>query len=188
VIQGAGFWIRALARSIDLLVHYAAVFAALILVMLALVIYCDLAHKDFNQFIAKLGPFTFLSALMSVLGALTYHALSESIHGSSLGKLVCGLVVVTDRATPCRFGAAFGRSAAFYIDGLFFGGIAAMSMADSSRHQRLGDKWCHTVVARRSAVPPGALRGASRFILAFVLALAGDMALSGAGLVLKVFL
>jgi uncharacterized RDD family membrane protein YckC len=92
------------------------------------------------------------------LGTLSYHVLSESIGGASLGKWICGLRVYSADFSPdgtflvtlrrCTFGGALVRSLAVLVDGLFFCAIGYFSMEGSRWRQRLGDKWGHTVVVK----------------------------------------
>lgn len=184
-LEGAGFWIRALARLIDLAFHYVTAFAAMIVVVVILAIYASTKGLDLQVLIAKLGPFSILSAFLSILGSWAMHALCEGLHGSTLGKRLCGLAVISEGGHPCSFKQGLGRSAAFYIDSLFFGLVAASQMSDSPKRQRLGDKWCHTIVARRSALPPSAVRGWGRFFAVFATAFLVDTALIAVGLLQK---
>jgi hypothetical protein len=66
-----------------------------------------------------------------------------------LGKLICGLVVVKENGQSCGLLAAFGRSLAFFVDSLFWGIPALISMSDSAKQQRLGDRWAKTMVVKR---------------------------------------
>ena len=54
---------------------------------------------------------------VGLMGAILTEAIGEGIAGVTMGKLVCGLRVATDAGTPCGFGAALGRSAAFLSAG-----------------------------------------------------------------------
>jgi uncharacterized RDD family membrane protein YckC len=109
--------------------------------------------------------------LVSFLGNTLYHAISECIGGASVGKLVCGLRVVSEDFTPVSFRGALIRSAVFPLDAVFFGLIAYRSMKRSSLAQRVGDHWGGTaVVSRRNF--PAAARGPARVLLGLSLSLA----------------
>jgi uncharacterized RDD family membrane protein YckC len=85
------------------------------------------------------------------VGFALYHAAMEGIHGSTVGKRLLGLVVTTSQRRPISLRAALGRSFAFYVDSLFFGAVAATLM-EPPLQQRYGDKWCGTVVTKRSTL------------------------------------
>jgi hypothetical protein len=55
-------------------------------------------------------------------------------------------------------------------------------MQKTLKEQRHGDEWAHTIVCKRSAIAPDHLRGASRFVLAMMLATMADAALTMVGL------
>src|SRR5262249_19587234 len=92
-----------------------------------------------------------LGFLCALLGWIAYHITCESIHGSTLGKLVCSLAVVQEDGSPCRF-KAFTRSFAYQVDALFFTLIGYTAMRGNAQQQRHGDRWGHTVGARRSSL------------------------------------
>jgi uncharacterized RDD family membrane protein YckC len=181
--QGAGFWIRALARIIDtiLLLIIGFIVGILIGVIMGIIIGITLGiagvppesiEKAIEDFLQRSGGLTLVNYALSILATIVYYSVCESLHGSTLGKLICGLVVVTEKGTPCGIGSALGRSAAFLLDALFFGIIAAVSMSSSPKRQRLGDKWFHTVVAKRRDLQPEQLRSAWRFVIVLMGAVA----------------
>ena len=118
------------------------------------------------------------------MGAILFHTLSEGLNGSSLGKRICGLVVTTDTLTNCSLKSALGRSVAFYLDGLFFGAIAAGEMQSSSLRQRYGDKWNHTIVVRRANLP-SSFEPKHRFMRVLLLATFVDVLFLFSGFVFK---
>ena len=77
-----------------------------------------------------------------------YQAASEFVGGASVGKLVCGLRVVSEDFTHVSFRGAFIRSCAFLVDGFLFGYIGYRSMNMSSLAQRYGDHWGGTTVVK----------------------------------------
>lgn len=183
---GSSFWIRFLARFIDLVPHYVAIFFSFIPAGILLLIYAQLAHKDFNLLWRQIIPGSWFWYLFAILGSMTFHVISEGLHGASLGKLICGIAVMSEDKKPCSMRQALGRSAAYYIDGLFFGAIAAMNMSDSQMKQRLGDKWCRTVVCKRRDLPDEIRRSGWRFFGVFCLAFWANAFIQSIGLVIHV--
>lgn len=162
-LEGVGFWPRALARLVDMVIHFlvSSVTGFFFGIMLSI---AGGGHIPPLVLARLRGPG--LSAfLLILLGSILFEATCESVHGSTPGKLMLGMVVVQEDGSPCRARAAAIRSFAYMIDALFFGLIAYSAMQQSPKEQRLGDKWAETVVCKRSAVAPGNLRGPGRFIL-----------------------
>ncbi len=110
---------------------------------------------------AELGKQTIGGFVLSAIGAIAYHTLSEGLGGASIGKLVCGLRTIGTDGRPCSIGSALKRSLAFYVDGFFFGLVAYSAMSKSVLNQRIGDRWGDTAVVRAQAVPATAARGAA---------------------------
>jgi len=163
VVVGAGFWIRAFARVIDtvfgyILAHFVGMAGALVLIAL--------------QFLSIVRPGWPLRILQNrfdlvpfnIAGAILYHTFCEGLYGATLGKLFCGLRVLSEDRTPCRLWAGFIRSAAYIIDAFFFGLVAWLEMSKSDAEQRHGDNWAHTVVVKRAAVPAESKLSEFRFV------------------------
>jgi uncharacterized RDD family membrane protein YckC len=106
------------------------------------------------------------SLALSFVAAVAFHALAEGIHGSTPGKMMLGLTVLDSAGGFCKPGAALVRELAYFVDALFFGIVAYLSMKDSALRQRLGDKWAGTVVVRRRSLQPTQRRSTGRFIAA----------------------
>lgn len=186
-VYGAGFWHRSLGRIIDMALHLTGSVVALLPVTLFIGIYAGITKTDFNQYFDKIGKgnVTLVLFIFSLSGAIMLHAISEGLNGASLGKRICGLIVISTKKDLCSFKAALGRSAAFYIDGLFFGAVGAVHMSDTQLRQRLGDKWNHTIVCRRKDVEPTTLNSKYGFFKVLLLAFIVDVFLQSAGLILK---
>jgi uncharacterized RDD family membrane protein YckC len=118
-IEGVGFWPRAAARVIDLLVHILVGFCAGFLFTIVQMIAAG-GHPD-RLLVLKLQQTTFASFLLAILGSLVYHTSCEGLHGSTLGKLVLSMVVVQEDGSPCRLKGAVVRSMGDLLDALFFG-------------------------------------------------------------------
>ncbi len=172
---GVSFWPRVGARLIDFVVHYIVAICAAFLFGIVLAVAAAAAQVPVQPLLAKLrvGP---TSILFGLLGAMVYEVVCEAGHGSTLGKLALGMVVLQEDGTPCRFKPALIRSAAYFIDALFFGIVGYFCMQKSPQEQRHGDEWAHTVVCKRAATPPDQLRSGQRFAAVFLLAMAADAA------------
>src|SRR2546425_8419934 len=97
--EGAGFFIRAVARILDLLVHLlvstvTGVVAGLVIVFAEIAV-----HADAQAALARLTTTPASGYLAALLGGAWLHVVSEGLHGSTLGKRVCGLTVVAEDGT-----------------------------------------------------------------------------------------
>jgi len=182
-IEGVGFWPRFLARLIDLGAHYFVSFCAGILFVMMLVIASG-GHVS-PLVLARLRHTGLVGVAFALLGSIAYEAICESVHGSTLGKLMLSMVVIQENGSPCGARSALTRSLAYLIDSLFFGLVGYSSMQNSPQQQRLGDQWAETIVCKRSAVAPENLRGPGLFIVGLLFALMADAALAMIGLLLK---
>jgi uncharacterized RDD family membrane protein YckC len=168
ISTGAGFWIRAGARIIDALYGLVLGFFVGLLAGICLVI-LDRAGWITPGWQGRVKGLNFPGFGLSLLGGILYHSLTEGLYGASLGKLICGLRVVSETGQPITVGKAFLRSLAYLWDALFFGLIAYTSMKESELNQRYGDKWAHTVVIRSKDLPGESRKGAEIFVLAFLM-------------------
>jgi uncharacterized RDD family membrane protein YckC len=114
----AGFGIRLLARIVDtffgLFIGLSAGFVggiAIVILNHAGIIAPGWQHR--------IHGFSLLTLGFSLLGNIAYHFFCEGIHGATLGKLCCGLRVVTEDGKPSNLKGALIRTLAFYIDGFF---------------------------------------------------------------------
>lgn len=182
---GVSFWPRVAARLIDLVVHYAIALVAGFGLGIVVVIVAAAAGADPQAYFAKWKGDTILTMVMALLGQILYHTMCEGLHGSTVGKLILGQVVVTTGRKPCGLVAALKRSLAYFFDGLFFGAVGYFHMQKTKMMQRYGDDWADTVVCKRSQLPPESLRGGGRFVLALLAAAAMDGAFITLGIVLQ---
>jgi uncharacterized RDD family membrane protein YckC len=172
--EGAGFWIRALARAIDLLVHMAVGLACGFMAALLIAFGSALRGASPDDTLLQLSVATRFGFVAAVLGSLAPHVLAEGLHGSTIGKRLCGLTVIFEDGTPATLGAALKRNILYFFDALFFGMLAAMKMSESERRQRYGDVWAGTQVVRLSSLDAGAGRSWMRFALGTALGVAVD--------------
>jgi uncharacterized RDD family membrane protein YckC len=181
-IEGVAFWPRAGARIVDTILHYVVGFCAGIL-FAVLVFVAAAGHPDPLQ-VAKMAHPGIIGFVVALLGAVAFHTICESVHGSTPGKLLFSMVVVQEDGSPCRPTGAFIRSLAYFVDALFFGLIAYFAMQKSAKEQRHGDEWAHTIVCKRSRVSPQNLRSVGKFMLGLFLAIIVDAALIMIGLLM----
>jgi uncharacterized RDD family membrane protein YckC len=74
-----------------------------------------------------------------------YFSIFEWAYGATIGKMILQLRVVREDGTPGGLWTVFLRSLLRYVDGLFFGIPAAMSMCHNY-NQRIGDRVAKTFV------------------------------------------
>src|SRR3954451_3959032 len=127
IASGAGFGIRAAARLIDIVYgimigFFGGVFAGILLILL------DRDGLIVPGWQERLGGVDLAGWGFGLLGTLFYHWLTEGMYGASLGKLLCGLRVVSEGSRPIGLTQAFKRNLAFYWDGLVFGLVGYSSM------------------------------------------------------------
>jgi uncharacterized RDD family membrane protein YckC len=185
IVSGAGFGIRATARVIDIIYGILIGFPGGILAGIILVL-LERGGSMAPGWQQRLGGVDFAGWGFSLLGTLLYHWLTEGMYGASLGKLLCGLRVVSETARPIGFTQALKRSLAFYWDGLFFGLVGYSSMKKSELNQRYGDHWAKTVVIKSSDVPAESKRGWEMFAVAFVLGSFAKVISMAVGLIVHV--
>jgi uncharacterized RDD family membrane protein YckC len=111
----------------------------------------------------------------------------ESLFGATLGKLIFKLRVVNDKGGFANLKSTLIRSAAFFIDSLFMGIVAAAAMSGDPQARRVGDRWGHTVVVKKINLVPQQLRPGWHFIPIFILACAVEFFVVLLTLLLKLF-
>jgi uncharacterized RDD family membrane protein YckC len=127
-----------------------------------------------------------LGFVPGVIGFVVYNVVCVSMHGSTLGKRLLSMVVVQENGTRCRMMPAIIRELSYFVDSLFFGLVGYLAMQKTYQEQRYGDQWAHTVVTKRANVIPEQLRSDGRFVLALMLAVMTDAALSMIGLLILI--
>jgi uncharacterized RDD family membrane protein YckC len=141
--SGAAFGIRAVARVIDEVVMVIPTLLAVVLSAVALVA-LELAGVIAPGWADRFTESSWTPLVL--LGSTVYQAISEGLSGSSVGKQLVGLRVVTLDGGPVDLHAAVTRNLGFLIDGMFVGFIGWLAMRGSERRQRLGDQWADTMV------------------------------------------
>ncbi len=181
--DGVGFWPRAGARIIDTILHTLVGIVAGLAFGIMLGIATALTGSDPAPLIQKAGTSPILAFLAGITGHVAYHTICEGLHGSTLGKMLLGQVVLTDDLQPCGPRSALIRSLAYYVDTLFFGAVGYLVMNKTRQMKRHGDNWADTFVTRRAEVSPDQLRSTGRFVAVLVLAMAMDAAIAMTALV-----
>ena len=169
-----GFGKRAGAHIIDTIIHFGVGLVSGIFAGIVVAIYAAATSTPVEPMLAKMQGTGAAAFALGLFGSVLYHSIMEGLHGSSIGKMLLGIVVLREDGRPCTYVQAIGRAFAFFFDSLFFGLVAHSSMKDSPRQQRYGDKWAGTVVVTRASVPKHMLRGTGRFVGVMFLALFVD--------------
>lgn len=171
-VEYGGVLIRGGARAVDIAFTYILSFAVGIYVYIVLMVIDNGTGSNLAAVWESVSSkLTVRDYLFSALAAFGYQAICEGYHGSTIGKLVFGLVALNEQSlTPCSPTQAIKRTVALVIDFLFFGLVAAFIMNRDSEKQRLGDLWAGTVVVKNRSVPPTSLRSGYRFVVVLTFA------------------
>jgi uncharacterized RDD family membrane protein YckC len=172
--EGVGFWLRALARAIDTLIHIFVSLVTGLATGLLVIFGAAIQGGSPDAAIAKLSADNVLGFVAALIGAIALHVFSEGLHGSSIGKRLCGITVVAEDGSPATLLAALKRNLLYFFDSFFFGWVAARKMGESPKRQRHGDVWGRTMVVRIATLDPSARRSWPRFAVAALLGLAAD--------------
>jgi uncharacterized RDD family membrane protein YckC len=129
-----------------------------------------------------------LLLLCDFLADVLYHTLCEGLYGATLGKLCCGIRVVSEDGAPSTLKGALIRTLAFeFVDCLFFGAAGYTAMRKSPLNQRYGDVWGKTAVIKTSEMAPESKRAPERLLLALGLGIASYVILFVTGMLLKIW-
>lgn len=185
---GVGFGVRLGARIIDTLIHNMIGFVFPFGLFIIIAIYGLIADVSTEPIITRAGKSSLLDFVCALLGSIAFHAICEYIYGASPGKLILQIHVKNENGGPISLVAALSRSAAYFVDSLFFGLVAYESMKKSPLNQRNGDKWAKTVVVKRSDLTPAQIPSWWRFFVALVVAIFADGIISTIPSVFKILL
>jgi uncharacterized RDD family membrane protein YckC/predicted RNA-binding Zn-ribbon protein involved in translation (DUF1610 family) len=162
----AGPLIRATARGIDIL---AGVLISIPATLAAFVLLALLGTPGgMAEWAPRMQELSIAVFVVSFVGQSLYSTLCEWIGGATLGKLACGLRVLSEDFGPPTLRGTFVRAMAFLIDSLFFGIVALHAMQQGPLRQRYGDKWGRTIVVKHRDVP-NSDRGWGRVVLGMAL-------------------
>jgi len=90
--------------------------------------------------------------IMPSLIVFAYYILMEGLIGATLGKMVCGLRVVTKDGINCGIGKSVIRNLLRIIDAMFGYLIGAICVWVSTDNQRLGDMVAGTLVVKKGDI------------------------------------
>ncbi len=181
--KGATFWPRAAARALDLVLQYfVAMFTGVLFTILLTV---AAGGRPPAWVLARISRAHLPVYAASLLGSFAYFVICESIHGSTLGKLLLSLQVLQEDGSRCRPTSAIIRELGYFVDVLFFGFIGYVAMKDTDEQQRYGDQWAHTIVCKRSDVPPESQQSTMRFVLGVMLGIFAYVAFLMMGLLIQ---
>jgi|GEM_PF-1592210 len=144
-VRFASIFRRFLAYFIDSIVTL----VPLIFVIVAVVLYFKdkLDNLAPEKFIVLFG-IVILSVLTMIIIKYLYFSLMEGLWGRTVGKWVCGIMVLRDNFTRCTLGPAFLRNLLRIVDGMFYYFVGVVSIGATLKWQRLGDLAAETVVVR----------------------------------------
>jgi uncharacterized RDD family membrane protein YckC len=160
----AGFAIRLLARLIDMTFGFFVAYVSSFLAILTIVMLGS-AGVISPGWQYRLHAFSMIAILLFMAGESVYHIFCEGIHGATVGKLCCGLRVISQDGQPSTFKGAIIRTLAYLLECQFFGLPAYDSMRRSPLNQRYGDKWGKTAVVKIKETDLGSQRTPTIFIL-----------------------
>jgi uncharacterized RDD family membrane protein YckC len=135
---------------------------------------------------AKINPFYPAGMALGILGGFLYHLFCEGIHGATLGKLICGLRVISSSTRPCSMKASLIRGLGWFIDALVFGLVGYTSMSKTPLKQRYGDVWAKTVVVKTRSLPPSAKRQTGYFLIGLLLGIISIFLTAVLGLIIQI--
>lgn len=131
----AGFWIRFGAKFLDGLILGAANILFTLMVG-------SLLSKPSPQAVLVSSLITFILSLGIAVG---YNSYFLGKYRATLGKMACGLVVVTPEGQPISYGRGAGRYFAELLSGMIFGIGYLMVLFDDEK-RALHDRICNTRV------------------------------------------
>ncbi|HEX8408247.1 MAG TPA: RDD family protein [Thermoanaerobaculia bacterium] len=166
----AGFWIRAAARILDWgVLGVLGLVTGMVMIFVAWMIEGASGHPA-APFIASMERTTLIGWIGSTIATMAYHACFEGTAGSTIGKRLLQLQVMSVTGQPIGFMQGVKRSVAFVVDALFFGAIGGQAMAESPEKRRIGDNWAGTRVVRRRSLPRELQTRRWQMVAGFVLA------------------
>jgi uncharacterized RDD family membrane protein YckC len=173
-LQGVGFWPRAVARLIDMAMHFIISMICGFFVGVAVVVVVTATQGNLQSVMQKFQNTALLSYLLAFVGSVMNHSLSEGIGGRTIGKLILGQVVVKEDGSPCGIKAGLIRSFGYFVDALFFGAVGYSNMKKTPKQQRHGDEWAGTMVCKKSDLPDASLRSRGRIFLGVAAGIVAD--------------
>ncbi len=111
------------------------------------------AYLLFEEDIFFDNPFRFFALILFLMLAMLsvcyfYRSLLEGIWGKTVGKKICGIVVLKDNVTKCDIPRGLLRNLMRIVDLFFYYWVGVVSIVATLKWQRLGDIVAGTVVVR----------------------------------------
>lgn len=185
--EGAGFGVRFGARVIDMVIHYIIWFAIPFVVGTIVAVYAAIAEIPLDQILDNSMPPLLIRFLLPTTSYVLFYAFSECIAGTTVGKLIFRLHVVSIKSKPITFSAALKRSLSFYVDSLLLGLVAYDSMRKSLLNQRIGDRWADTVVVPRANLISSQIPSTGKYILAILVSVVVNSSFALLSSILEIF-
>ena len=135
----ASLFRRFLAKTIDFLI---------VTIPVAVPVFLTVKDDFISENPFKFFGLIFFSMAVMVLGNFIYHSLLEGLWGKTIGKKICGIVVLKDDFTQCTLGSGFLRNLMRIVDSFFYYLVAVVAVAGTMKWQRLGDLVAGTIVVR----------------------------------------
>src|SRR4030042_5007185 len=125
----ASLFRRFLAKTID---------SILLIIPVSIPLYFALKEDIYfdNPFI--LFALTIFSSVLIILGSFFYYSILEGLWGKTIGKMMCGIIVLKDDFTKCNIWRGFLRNFFRIIDNFIYYLVAVVTMAGTMKLQRLG--------------------------------------------------
>lgn len=117
--------------------------------LVAPIIYFFLSGGSFIKNPFEFVGLIFFAAISVISVSFLYHSLLEGLWGKTLGKKLCGIVVLGEDFERCTLLKGFLRNIMRIIDSFCYYLVAAVALSASMKWQRLGDIAAGTVVVRR---------------------------------------
>lgn len=135
----ASLWRRFLADFIDTFITMAP---------LALPVYFLFKKDAFFDNPFQSFALIFSSMLTMMVVSYFYRSLSEGIWGKTVGKKICGIVVLKEDFTKCDIPKGLLRNLMRIVDLFFYYWVAVVAIVATIKWQRLGDIVAGTVVVK----------------------------------------
>jgi len=135
----ASLWRRFLANYID---------TAILMAPFAAPLYLLFKNDVFFDNPFRFFAITLLSMLSMLVVGFLYFSLLEGIWGKTLGKKICGIVVLNDNFTKSTLSKGLLRNLLRVVDLFFYYGVGLVTAVATMKWQRLGDIVAETVVVR----------------------------------------
>jgi uncharacterized RDD family membrane protein YckC len=135
----ASLWRRFLANYID---------TAILMAPFAVPLYLLFRNDAFFDNPFRFFALAFLAMLSMLVVGFLYFSLLEGIWGKTVGKKICGIVVLKDNFTKCTLSKGFLRNLLRIVDFFFYYWVGLVTAVATMKWQRLGDIVAETVVVR----------------------------------------